>query len=133
MSQNDDIYKGKDSDPVVVNDLVELFNDNFTEHAAIKQVVDVAANQAGFDFLVDKIKNKPKILSTEFANALKKDLSRKLSYPVKEKKFSEGLSKINKIASYKIAAFLAKAHPVTKKAFLKDMGHPGLVETVISS
>lgn len=124
------IYGNKDTDPVLIGDLTEFFSENYAEFKAIKQVVAVAATKAGLDSAASKLANKQKITSTEFAKAFAKDGHRKLDYPIKDKKFEEGKSRIMKVASTQLATFLAQGHPYTKKAFLKEMGYPTIVETV---
>jgi hypothetical protein len=124
------LYGNRETEPLLLQDLVEFFCDNYTEHAAIKQVVDVAASMPGIDTLVAKISHKPKITSTELASAFHDNLHRKLDYPIKERKYSEGLSRMLRVASTHIATFLAQGHNFTKRAFLKEMGLPAIIETV---
>lgn len=124
------LYASTETDALLLQELVEFFNDNYTEHKAIKQVVDLAASRPGFDNLVSRISQKPKITSSELATAFANNLHRKLDYPVKDKKYSEGLDRISKVASTMVATFLAQGHAFTKKAFLREMGHQQLAETV---
>lgn len=124
------IYGNKENDAVLIGDLIEFFSENYTEHKAIKQVVTVASSKPGLDSAASKLSNKQKITSTEFSKAFAKDASRKLDYPIKDKKFEEGKTRMMTVASTQLATFLAQGHVYTKKAFLKDMGHPTIVETV---
>jgi hypothetical protein len=124
------LYGTKDSDPILLGDLVNFFKENYTEHKAIKELVTIASSKPGLDYCMSKLMNKPKITSSELAKALDKELHRKIDYPVKDPKFEEGRNRIQKLASSQLATFLAQSHGITKKAFLKEMGHQMLIETV---
>lgn len=124
------LYANQESDPLLLQELVEFFNDNYTEHKAIKQVVDVASSRPGFDSLVSRLAHKPKVTSSELATVFADSLHRKLDYPVRDKKFSEGLNRILQVASTVVATFLGQGHVFTRKAFLREMGHPQLAEAV---
>ena len=126
---NEDLYAGKETDPIVINDLIEFFTDNYKEHMAIKQIVEIASNKPGLDTAVAKIRNKQKITSTELSAALKNELKKVLEFPVKDKKYQEVLNKLAKVASTQIATFISQSHQVTKKAFLKEMKKQGIVDT----
>lgn len=124
------LYGSFQTDAILLQDLVEFFNDNYTEHLAIKQVVDVAASRPGLSTLVARIARKPVIMSSELAATFAENLHRKLDFPVKEQKYAESLGRMLKVASTHVATFLAQGHSFTKRAFLREMGHAAIVETV---
>lgn len=131
--QSTDVYEGTDSDPVSVNYFTDFFADHYTEHAAIKSFVDMCAGPAGhyqFDQSLGKLKNKPKVTSTELSKALNKDLEKKVDVPVHEKKYEKSLARVTSLACKEVATFLANSHSIPRKAFLKEMGPEGLIQAV---